>query len=91
MKLTLIKKSKPKLFLLTLVCLLCFGFTQGQSKVVTGIVTIEGQPLPAMNDEVVQNITNRYIELYETLIGKKFVRETVTVAQIENIVNAYFN
>lgn len=33
----------------------------------------EGQTVPAMSDEWVNTISQRYIELYETVIGKKFV------------------
>ena len=32
----------------------------------------EGQTVPEMNDEWVQTISNRYIELYEKVIGEKF-------------------
>ena len=33
----------------------------------------EGQQMPEMDEEMVQTITNRYIELYEKLTGKPFV------------------
>ncbi len=33
----------------------------------------EGQTVPAMSDEWIQTISNRYIELYEKVIGAKFV------------------
>lgn len=33
----------------------------------------EGQTVPAMSDEWIQTISNRYIELYEKIIGEKFV------------------
>lgn len=33
----------------------------------------EGQSVPEMTDEWIQTISNRYIELYEQLIGEKFV------------------
>jgi len=32
----------------------------------------EGQKVPEMTDEIVNNITNRYIELYEHITGEKF-------------------
>jgi len=35
----------------------------------------EGQQVPAMSDEWVETISQRYIELYEKVIGKKFVPE----------------
>ena len=33
----------------------------------------EGQTVPEMNDEWVNTISQRYIELYETVIGEKFI------------------
>jgi phosphoribosylaminoimidazole-succinocarboxamide synthase len=38
----------------------------------------EGQTVPAMNDEWITTISNRYIELYEKVIGEKFVPQTLT-------------
>lgn len=38
----------------------------------------EGQTVPEMNEEWVNTISNRYIELYEKVIGKKFVPEQLT-------------
>ena len=35
----------------------------------------EGQKVPEMTDEVVQRISDRYIELYERITGEKFVKE----------------
>ena len=35
----------------------------------------EGQNLPEMTDEIVENISNRYIELYENITGEKFNKE----------------
>ncbi len=35
----------------------------------------EGQTVPAMSDEWVMKISERYIELYEKLIGEKFIRD----------------
>ena len=34
----------------------------------------EGQKMPEMTDEVVENISNRYIELYEQLVNRPFAR-----------------
>ena len=34
----------------------------------------EGQAAPEMTDEIVTSISNRYIELYESIIGEKFVK-----------------
>jgi phosphoribosylaminoimidazole-succinocarboxamide synthase len=38
----------------------------------------EGQAVPAMSDEWVQTISQRYIQLYEKVIGKAFVPEKLT-------------
>lgn len=35
----------------------------------------EGQTIPEMTDEIVQSISDRYIELYELILGEKFVKE----------------
>jgi phosphoribosylaminoimidazole-succinocarboxamide synthase len=36
-----------------------------------------GQQVPEMSDEWIATISNRYIELYEKLIGKKFIPENL--------------
>jgi phosphoribosylaminoimidazole-succinocarboxamide synthase len=38
----------------------------------------EGQQVPEMSDEWISIIRNRYIELYEKLIGEKFIPQTLT-------------
>lgn len=38
----------------------------------------EGQTVPAMDDEWISVISNRYIELYEQVIGQKFVPEVLS-------------
>jgi phosphoribosylaminoimidazole-succinocarboxamide synthase len=39
-----------------------------------------GQQIPTMTDEIVENISNRYIELYEQIIGERFCKaDTSTV------------
>jgi len=38
----------------------------------------EGQSLPEMTDEWVTTISNRYIELYEQVIGEKFIPQPLT-------------
>jgi len=43
----------------------------------------EGQTVPVMNDEWVDTISKRYIELYEIIIGKKFVPEKMTDEETE--------
>ena len=41
----------------------------------------EGQVVPEMNDELVENISDRYIELFEKITGTAFVRaETTDIA-----------
>lgn len=39
-----------------------------------GFQGLEGQALPEMNDEFIQSISDRYIELYENITGEKFVK-----------------
>jgi phosphoribosylaminoimidazole-succinocarboxamide synthase len=41
----------------------------------------DGQTVPEMTDEVVKNISDRYIELYENVMGKKFIREDYADAE----------
>ncbi len=43
----------------------------------------EGQTVPEMSDEWIQTISNRYIELYEQLIGEKFVPEDLSDEETE--------
>jgi phosphoribosylaminoimidazole-succinocarboxamide synthase len=38
----------------------------------------EGQSVPAMDDEWITTISNRYIELYEKVIGEKFIPHTLS-------------
>lgn len=38
----------------------------------------EGQTVPEMNEDWVQTISNRYIELYEQVIGEKFVPQALS-------------
>jgi phosphoribosylaminoimidazole-succinocarboxamide synthase len=35
----------------------------------------EGQTVPEMTDEIVQSISERYIELYEHILGEKFIKK----------------
>lgn len=35
----------------------------------------KGEVVPPMTDEIVENISNRYIELYEAVVGEKFVKQ----------------
>ncbi len=38
----------------------------------------EGQQVPEMTDEIVSGISERYIELYENIVGEKFIKEDIT-------------
>ena len=44
----------------------------------------EGQHIPAMTDEVVQNISARYIELFEQVTGTKFQKQEMTESEMLN-------
>ena len=46
--------------------------------IANGFMGKSGQMAPTMSDEWVQTISNRYIELYEKVIGEEFVPETFT-------------
>ena len=51
----------------------------------------EGQKIPAMSDEKVIEISNRYIELYEQITGEAFVKASTenVLARIANNVTAF--
>ena len=51
---------------------------------------LDGQQMPAMSAEVVERITNRYIELYEKIMGQPFEKRNVKETEILSIVNGYF-
>lgn len=38
----------------------------------------EGQKVPEMPQDFIETVTNRYIELYEKIIGKKFIKQDYT-------------
>ncbi|MEP7164189.1 MAG: phosphoribosylaminoimidazolesuccinocarboxamide synthase [Ferruginibacter sp.] len=44
----------------------------------------EGQTIPGMSDEWIRAISNRYIELYEKVIGEKFVPSNLGDKETEN-------
>lgn len=50
-----------------------------------------GQQVPEMTDEIVKSISDRYIELYENIVGEKFVKaDTASIAErIEKNVKNY--
>jgi phosphoribosylaminoimidazole-succinocarboxamide synthase len=47
----------------------------------------EGQQVPTMTDEVVQAISERYIELYEQVSGKQFHKQSVAEADMASILD----
>ena len=51
----------------------------------------EGQSIPEMTDEVTESISNRYIELYEKVLGEKFIKEKNSVDLNSVIEQAIFN
>lgn len=48
----------------------------------------EGQTVPVMSDEWIDTISLRYIELYEKVIGKKFVPENISEEDTFSIISA---
>jgi phosphoribosylaminoimidazole-succinocarboxamide synthase len=56
-----------------------------------GFQGLEGQTMPFMPDEFVQTITDRYIELYERITGKEFVKSDTSdiQARIQKNVDVY--
>jgi phosphoribosylaminoimidazole-succinocarboxamide synthase len=48
----------------------------------------EGQTVPEMSDEWINTISNRYIELYEKVIGEKFVPVDLSEAEVEERIEA---
>lgn len=58
-----------------------------------GFQGLDGQKMPEMPDEFVQTVTERYIELYERITGKKFEKSDTSNIQerIEKNVTEYLN
>lgn len=56
-----------------------------------GFQGLEGQKIPEMSDEKIEEISNRYIELYENITGKIFVKadNDSILERIEKNVNQY--
>lgn len=48
----------------------------------------EGQVVPEMKEEWINTISNRYIELYEKIIGEKFIPMPMTDEEIKNKISA---
>lgn len=51
----------------------------------------EGQQIPEMTDEVVDQISERYMELYEHVIGEKFQKENISEAQLQTTLQDELN
>lgn len=51
-----------------------------------GFQGLEGQKMPNMNDDVVNNISQRYIELYENVMGSKFTPTKSNEHEIEQAI-----
>ena len=53
--------------------------------IANGFQGLEGQTIPDMPDAFVQTVSERYIELYENIVGEAFVKSDVTdvLARVE--------
>lgn len=55
----------------------------------------EGQNVPEMTDEVVKNISDRYIELFENVTGQKFIKEelgeAIWMKKLNDAINEVFS
>ena len=53
----------------------------------------DGQQVPEMTEDIVNGITDRYVELYENIVGEKFVKAEGAdiLARIENSVTECLN
>lgn len=58
-----------------------------------GFQGLEGQQLPKMDDELIESISERYIELYEKITGKQFIKADLNAIEqrIQTNVAGYFN
>ena len=56
-----------------------------------GFQGLEGQQIPDMTDEYIETVSERYIELYENILGEKFVKADISNIneRIEKNVLAY--
>ena len=52
-----------------------------------GFQGLAGQQMPAMDDDIVKSISDRYIHLYEVMTGKPFERKETNLSEIEAAVN----
>ena len=58
-----------------------------------GFQGLEGQVIPEMTQKKIEEISNRYIELYENITGKKFEKADTNniLDRIDKNVKAYLN
>ena len=58
-----------------------------------GFQGLEGQLIPHMSAELVENVSNRYIELYESITGQKFIKRDYSTIEsdIEESVNKFIS
>ncbi len=58
-----------------------------------GFQGLEGQVIPEMTEKKIEEISNRYIELYENITGKKFIKANTNsiLDRIDKNVKAYLN
>jgi phosphoribosylaminoimidazole-succinocarboxamide synthase len=56
--------------------------------IANGFMGKSGQEVPLMSDEWIQTISNRYIELYEKVIGEKFVPQNLPEEKTYKIIMA---
>ena len=47
----------------------------------------EGEKIPEMSKEWIEQISKRYVELYETLMGEKFIPKDISVNELEIALN----
>ena len=59
--------------------------------IANGFMGKSGQQVPNMTDEWIQTISNRYIELYEKVIGEEFVPETFSPDETFFLINENLN
>ncbi|MES2397176.1 MAG: phosphoribosylaminoimidazolesuccinocarboxamide synthase [Bacteroidota bacterium] len=53
----------------------------------------DGQKIPEMTDEIISSISERYIELYEKIVGEKFVKADMTnvLSRVEKNINNFLS
>jgi phosphoribosylaminoimidazole-succinocarboxamide synthase len=58
-----------------------------------GFMGKEGQQVPEMTDEYVNSVSERYIELYEKVVGKKFERADINEVEkrVETNINSFLS